>query len=155
MRKEAPTAHAQPREASAPTSASGVRVALPKRGETPLQGGVWETMCDDYRLFLTHANEYLVRGQRCIGVRNRRTGRWCDMHEAQGSRVLGSTDATGSRQTLGLLLFRLGDCLLLRGERFQVVTEPILGVERPSSDAVRKAYQDMLVGERAGFSGLF
>lgn len=50
---------------------------------------------DAYRVFLTRNSEYHVQSHVCVGVRDRRTGRWLEDHPALRRALLSAVAANG------------------------------------------------------------
>lgn len=90
-----------------------------------------------YQVFLTRNSEYHVQSHVCVGVRDRRTGRWFDEHPAL-SRPLATTVQTAG-QLAPLQTPQLGEPLEfdLGGEPLR--TSPILNIEERRKNGVRVA----------------
>jgi hypothetical protein len=91
-------------------------------------------------LYLTYYSEYLVRGEVCVGVRDRRSGSWQPMHVAARAYVLGPQATLHSSPLIGDGP-RLGERLCLRTAACRIVTGPIIAVETPSRRLVVEADQ--------------
>ncbi len=93
-----------------------------------------------HRVFVTRNTEYHMRGQTCVGVRDRRSGEWLRGHQAMRQRLSGAlrfsigggvVPNTGSPQTGESLYFSS------EAEGSELVTSAIMGVERPPREVVR------------------
>ncbi len=94
-----------------------------------------------HKVFVTRNTEYHVRKNLCVGVRDRRTGRWMSGHLAFRSAVAGGLSFVpggGVRATDALPA--VGDSLFFCREGRDLVTSPILAIERPERQVV-SAYQ--------------
>jgi hypothetical protein len=93
-----------------------------------------------YQVFLTRNSEYHVRGYVCVGVRDRRTGRWFLEHPALSRPLAGAVLSTG--QVAPLHVPNLGESLeflLDRRDGEPLRTSPVLNIEE----------RDVRAGERA------
>lgn len=82
----------------------------------------------DYQVFLTRNSEYHLQSHVCVGVRDRRTGRWLDEHPAL-SRPLSATVRTGE-QFSALQTPQLGESLEFDLDGAPLRTSPVLNIER-------------------------
>jgi hypothetical protein len=82
-----------------------------------------------YQVFLTRNSEYHLQSHVCVGVRDRRTGRWFDNHPAM-FRPLATTVSTAGQLAL-LKAPQLGESLEfdIAGEK-PLRTSPVLNIER-------------------------
>ncbi len=88
-----------------------------------------------HRNFVTCNTEYHLRGNICVGVRNRGTGMWIREHEALGTRLVGSLARTGH----GVALApegEIGASLWFNRKSMNVVTSPVLDVLRPPKNSL-------------------
>lgn len=93
-----------------------------------------------HRIFVTRNTEYHVRGKRCVGVRDRRSGQWLRAHLALRSSISGAlrfSHAGGIEANMGDPA--IGDSLFFQASGRDLVTSSILSVERPSRE-VADAY---------------
>jgi hypothetical protein len=92
-------------------------------------------------LYLTHYSEYMVRGDVCVGVRDRRSGSWQPFHAATRAYVLGSQTTLHSMPATPWLGdgARIGERLCLRTSACHIVTGPIVAVETPSPRSIEEA----------------
>jgi len=89
-----------------------------------------------YQVFLTRNSEYHLQSHVCVGVRDRRTGRWFDQHPAL-SRPLAMTVCTAGQLAL-LRAPQLGESLEFDVDGQPLRTTPILSIEeRPRSGTQR------------------
>jgi hypothetical protein len=95
-----------------------------------------------HTVLVTENSEYLFRDDRCIAVRNRTAGRFVDDHHAIGLRLtygirygLDGIEQISVAQDL-LLGERLCLSEMRDGREFEVITSPLLSIERPSRDVV-------------------
>ncbi len=95
-------------------------------------------MSADYKLYLTYRSEYLVLGDLCVGVRDRRTSAWLPLHAAACAHVLGPVDSLEASPLLAVKL-RVGEHLCLRSPTRRIVTGPIVAIEEPSASLLRDA----------------
>jgi hypothetical protein len=80
-----------------------------------------------YQVFLTRNSEYHVQSHVCVGVRDRRTGRWFDEHPAL-ARPLATTIRTAG-QLSPLQTPQLGEPLEFDLDGEPLRTSPILNIE--------------------------
>jgi hypothetical protein len=78
-------------------------------------------------VFLTRNSEYHVQSHVCVGVRDRRTGRWFDEHPAL-SRPLATTVRTAG-QLAPLQTPQLGESLEFDLDGEPLRTSPVLNIE--------------------------
>ncbi len=92
-----------------------------------------------HRVYVTRNTEYHVRRNLCVGVRDRRTGAWVRGHLALRSRVSGGLrffDTGGVRPNDGEP--GIGESLFFSADGRDLVTSPIVAIERPVRDVVRQ-----------------
>lgn len=94
-----------------------------------------------HRVLVTRNSEYHLRGDRCIAVRDRRSGRWDTLHLAVSREIHGTlrflpNGAVAANRGQP----NVGDSVVFKTTGKSVVTSPVLAVERPSLDTVR-AYE--------------
>ena len=90
-----------------------------------------------HQVYVTRNTEYHVRRDHCVAVRDRQSGRWLRGHLAAGSKVSGGLtfrpgggiSASGGKPSIGESLF------FVAGSR-DLVTSPVVSVERPPKDVV-------------------
>jgi len=90
-----------------------------------------------HRIFVTRNTEYHVRRRTCVGVRDRRTGRWLRGHVAHLGKVAGGLMFNlrgGIVPNAGLP--SIGESLFFSTQGRDLVTSPIISVERPTVEVV-------------------
>ncbi|MEM9864765.1 MAG: hypothetical protein AAF938_24400 [Myxococcota bacterium] len=90
-----------------------------------------------HKVFVTRNTEYHVRKDRCVAVKDRRTGSWVDGHLAAGGRVSGGLrfhESGGVTPNDGLP--SVGESLFFCTEGRDLVTSPVVSVQRPARDIV-------------------
>jgi len=88
------------------------------------------------KLFVTLNTEYHVHGDRCVAVRDRRSGAWHGEHSALGGRLLGAFSRCGQGGFNPEHQPGKGHHLVFIRDRRDVVTSPLEGVERPPRAAL-------------------
>ena len=92
-----------------------------------------------HKVFVTRNTEYHVRRNRCVAVRDRRSGTWVDGHLAAGGKVSGGLrfhESGGVSPNDGLP--SIGESIFFCSEGRDLVTSPIVSVERPARDIVAR-----------------
>jgi hypothetical protein len=90
-----------------------------------------------HKMFVTRNTEYHVRRDQCIGVRDRRSGRWLHGHLAIKGRVEGGlrfSSEGGITPNGGLP--SIGDSLFFHAAGRDLITSPVVAIERPARDVV-------------------
>ena len=88
-----------------------------------------------HRVFITHNTEYHLRRDRCVAVRDRRSGHWYSQHAALHRRVAGALAFMGGGSLRVREEFpKVGECLCFDG--IELVTSEVLNIARPDRDAV-------------------
>ena len=89
-----------------------------------------------HHVFVTQNTEYHVRRDRCVGVRDRRSGEWKAEHGALQRRVAAAVTllANGSLTAQGGLPTP-GQRIIFDGES-SVLTGPVIAIERPAKTLV-------------------
>jgi hypothetical protein len=100
----------------------------------------------DYKLYLTYRTEYLLLGDLCVGVRDRRSSAWLPLHAAACAQLSGAIRARDAALLPGVCP-RPGERLSLLAPARQVVTGPVVAVEHASSSLLEQA--------ELAFRGLF
>jgi len=91
-----------------------------------------------HKVFVTRNTEYHVRKDVCIAVRDRRSGEWLRGHLALRQRVHGGlrfTRAGGILPNLGSP--DVGESIFFHAEGRDLVTSPVLVVDRPEKKIVQ------------------
>lgn len=91
-----------------------------------------------HQVFVTRNTEYHLRRDRCVGVRDRRTGAFYDHHAALYRRVAGaitlfSNGSLSASETLPVP----GQAMLFEGEG-SLITGPVVAIERPPFPVVMR-----------------
>lgn len=91
-----------------------------------------------HRVFVTQNTEYHLRRERCVAVRDRRSGEWLRGHLALRSELTGGVRffSNGGMQPTGHAP-TVGESLLFSAPGRDLVTSPLQGVERPARDVTR------------------
>lgn len=95
-----------------------------------------------HRVFVTRNTEYHVRGEKCVGVRDRESGEWLRAHFALNLDITGSLrffDSGALRATPGLP--QIGESLYFEAKGRDLVTSAVVSVERPRPETLA-AYLD-------------
>lgn len=90
-----------------------------------------------HKVFVTRNTEYHIRRDTCVAVRDRRSGEWLRGHLALRQRVHGGlrfTRSGGIVPNLGLP--EVGESMFFHAEGRDLVTSPVLAVERPPREVV-------------------
>ena len=92
-----------------------------------------------HKVFVTRNTEYHVRRNQCVAVRDRRSGEWLRSHLALRNKVHGGIRFQrngGIRPNPGTP--RVGESLFFHAAGRDLVTSPVLSVERPERDVTRR-----------------
>lgn len=92
-----------------------------------------------HKVFVTRNTEYHVRKGVCVAVRDRQTGKWVQGHMAVNSSISGglkflrngAVKATEELPTVGESMF-----FVAKGR--DLVTSPVVAIERPTRDIVSR-----------------
>lgn len=90
-----------------------------------------------HRMYVTRNTEYHFRGERCVAVRDRRTGTWLDSHLAidrtlaGGVRFFGNGTAIPSCDSP-----QVGEALYFDDDGRELITSVLSSIERPTKDVV-------------------
>lgn len=90
-----------------------------------------------HKVFVTRNTEYHLRNHTCVGVRDRRTGDWVDGHLAVRSQLSGTLrfqPQGGIATNLGAP--QVGESLFFYAEGRDLVTTPVISIERPAKEIV-------------------
>jgi hypothetical protein len=90
-----------------------------------------------HKVFVTRNTEYHVRRDLCVAVKDRRSGEWLGAHLALRNRVHGGIRFNrkgGVHPNPGTP--RIGESLFFHAAGRDLVTSPVLSVERPARDVV-------------------
>jgi hypothetical protein len=92
-----------------------------------------------HKVFVTRNTEYHVRQNVCVAVKDRRSGEWLRAHLALRNRVHGGirfSRTGGIQPNPGTP--RVGESLFFHAAGRDLVTSPVLSVDRPERDIVRR-----------------
>jgi hypothetical protein len=91
-----------------------------------------------HKVFVTRNTEYHIRKDLCVAVRDRRSGEWLRAHLALRNKVHGGIRFSRSG---GILpnpgAPKVGESLFFHAAGRDLVTSPILSVDRPARDVVK------------------
>lgn len=91
-----------------------------------------------HKVFVTRNTEYHIRRDLCVAVRDRRSGEWLRAHLALKNRVHGGIRFSRSGGILpNTGAPKVGESLFFHAAGRDLVTSPILSVERPERDVVQ------------------
>ncbi len=95
-----------------------------------------------YRLYVTRNTEYHFRGERCVAVRDRRTGRWLDAHLAIDRKLAGGVRFHQNGVAVPSCSNpEVGEALYFDDEGRELITSILASIERPSKQVV-ESYLD-------------
>ncbi len=106
-----------------------------------------------HRIFVTRNSEYHVRRNVCVGVRDRRSGEWLAGHVAIRSTVSGGLkfhDNGAISASEGLPT--VGESLFFIASGRDLITSPVLNVERPPRGEIVHAHLDVRFSRRDAIS---
>jgi hypothetical protein len=86
-----------------------------------------------YQVFLTRNSEYHLRRHVCVGVRDRRTGRWFERHPALSHPLAGTVSTAGELALVQAPV--LGEALEFDVNGAPLRTTPILTIEKRTRSA--------------------
>lgn len=90
-----------------------------------------------HRMYVTRNTEYHLRGEICVAVRDRRTGRWLPSHLAIHRRLAGGVRIFANGAAIPSCADPcVGDALYFDGEERELVTSLLSSIERPTRDTV-------------------
>ena len=87
------------------------------------------------RVFVTKNTEYHLQGERCVAVRDRRSGKWLPSHLAIGRRLSGGVHF--HKNGTAVPVFDrpdLGEALYFADDGRELITSAVCGLERPSRE---------------------
>ncbi len=93
-------------------------------------------------VYVTHHNEYHCRGQECVGVRDRDTGKWLRHHPALRGKIIGAM----SKECQKLSSPREGLHLIISGKKM-LRTSKIIFAGRPDKVSVSFYISQFIAGE--------
>lgn len=90
-----------------------------------------------HKVFVTRNTEYHVRRDLCVAVKDRRSGHWLRGHLARGSRVSGGLRFSARGGILpNVGTPNIGESLFFHATGRDLVTSPLVAVERPPREVV-------------------
>lgn len=99
-----------------------------------------------HRVFFTRHTEYHLRGDECVGVRDRASGSWLSDHAALRLRALRLPSVLRSEEWIG-------QRIQFWGSRTDVLTSPVVAVARPERGHVGAYVSQARVGEFTARAG--
>jgi hypothetical protein len=92
-----------------------------------------------HRMYVTRNTEYHFRGDVCVAVRDRKTGRWLDSHLAVNRRLSGGVRFHGNGAAVpSCAPPQPGDALYFGDDGRELITSLLSSVERPVKSIVRE-----------------
>jgi hypothetical protein len=90
-------------------------------------------------MYVTRNTEYHFRGDRCVAVRDRRTGRWLDSHLAMDRRLAGGVRFydNGAAVPSGESP-QIGEALYFDEDGRELITSILASIERPTKELVAR-----------------
>ena len=86
-------------------------------------------------MYVTRNTEYHFRAERCVAVRDRRTGRWLESHLAMGRKLAGGVRFFGNGTAVPSGEDpQVGEALYFDDEGRELITSLLASIERPSKD---------------------
>jgi len=90
-----------------------------------------------HRVYVTRNTEYHFRGDRCVAVRDRRTGRWLDSHLAVDRRLAGGVRFYGNGAAVPSgEAPKVGEALYFDDGGRELITSLLASIERPAKELV-------------------
>ncbi|HEV8551168.1 MAG TPA: hypothetical protein VGQ57_19100 [Polyangiaceae bacterium] len=90
-----------------------------------------------HRMYVTRNTEYHFRGQKCVAVRDRRTGRWLDSHLAVDRLLAGGVRFHDNGTAIpSCEPPRIGEALYFDEGGRELITSVLAAIERPSKEIV-------------------
>ena len=94
-----------------------------------------------HRILVTRNTEYHMRRRTCVRVRDRRSGRWLDEHRVTNLMMSGCFAFGYNSGEINLSdVPDLGECVFFNYDGVDIITSPVLSVERPAKDMVLAHY---------------
>lgn len=91
-----------------------------------------------HRMYVTRNTEYHFRGERCVAVRDRRTGTWLDSHLAIDRCLAGAVRFHGNGVAIPSTDSpQVGEALYFDDDGRELITSLLASIERPELDAVQ------------------
>ena len=90
-----------------------------------------------HRMYVTRNTKYHCRGERCIAVRDRRTGRWLDSHLAIRRKIAGGVRFFQNGTAIPISETpQVGEALYFDEGGQELITSVLASIERPSREVV-------------------
>jgi len=90
-----------------------------------------------HRLYVTRNTEYHFRGDRCVAVRDLRTGRWLDAHLAIDRTLSGGVRFHANGVAVPSCASpQVGEALYFDDDGRELITSILASIERPSKQTV-------------------
>lgn len=94
-----------------------------------------------HRIFITRNTEYHMRRRTCVRIRDRRTGRWIDDHRAVNLMMTGCFPFGNLAGDINISdIPEIGECVFFNDQGIDIITSPVLCVERPPKATVLSEY---------------
>jgi hypothetical protein len=88
-------------------------------------------------MYVTRNTEYHFRGEQCVAVRDRRTGRWLDSHLAVQRKLAGGVRFFENGTAVpSCEAPKVGEALYFDDEGRELITSVLSAIERPSKETV-------------------
>lgn len=90
-----------------------------------------------HRMYVTRNTEYHCRAERCIAVRDRRTGRWLDSHLAIQRKIAGGVRFFKNGTAIPFSEHpEVGEALYFDEGGQELITSALASIERPTREVV-------------------
>ncbi len=94
-----------------------------------------------HRILVTRNTEYHMRRRTCVRVRDRQSGRWLDEHRVTNLMMSGCFAFGFDGGDVNLSdIPDLGECVFFNDNGIDIITSPVLSVERSPKEIVRQQY---------------
>lgn len=91
-----------------------------------------------HRMYVTRNTEYHFRGEVCVAVRDRKTGRWLDSHLAVNRRLTSGVKFHRNGAAVpSLAPPQPGEALYFGEGGRELITSALAAIERPAKEVVR------------------
>jgi len=91
------------------------------------------------RVFLTKNTEYYFRGEQCVAVRDRRSGKWLPSHLAIGRRLSGGVHFHANGTAIPVVERpNVGEALYFADDGRELITSAVCALERPSRELAQR-----------------
>jgi hypothetical protein len=90
-----------------------------------------------FRMYVTRNTEYHFRGERCVAVRDRRTGQWLESHLAVDRRLAGGVRFFQNGTAVpSCEPPKVGEALYFDEGGRELITSVLASIERPAKEVV-------------------